>query len=193
MQPADALPTVLLASPYRRTMQTAEILLAQLEPAQQPSPIVLDERLREKELGSLNRLTRTGILSKFPAEAELREKMGKFYYRPPGGESWCDVLLRLRSVLDSVRLQYAGERVLIVTHQVLVLCLRYLLEDLTEQQILHIDRKHDVANCSLTTYGCELDEQGRGKLMLRTYNAVRPLEEAGEPVTDEPDPPEVPR
>ncbi|WP_398471741.1 hypothetical protein [Tardiphaga sp.] len=37
-------------------------------------------------------------------------------------------MLRLRSVLDSVSLHYAGERVLIVAHQVVVLCLRYLLE-----------------------------------------------------------------
>ena len=155
--------------------------------------MVLDERLREKELGSLNRLTRHGILSKFPAEATLREHMGKFYYRPPGGESWCDVLLRLRSTLDSIRLQYAGERVLIVTHQVLVLCFRYLLEGMSESEVLQIDRAGDVANCSLTTYGCDVDAEGRGKLSLRHYNVVTPIEQAGEPVTHQPDPATAPR
>jgi broad specificity phosphatase PhoE len=55
---------------------------------------------------------------------------------PPAGESWCDVILRLRSVLDTISLHYRGKRVLIVGHQVVVLCLRYLLENMDEQTIL---------------------------------------------------------
>jgi probable phosphoglycerate mutase len=191
-QPAAYGPTVVLTSPYRRAMSTAELIAAELEAARRPT-LVFDERLREKELGSLNRLTRAGILSKFPAEAVLRDQIGKFYYRPPGGESWCDVLLRLRSLVDSVRLQYAGERVLVVSHQVLILCFRYLLENLTEQQILEIDRTGDVANCSLTTYACNVDEQGRGTLSLQGYNDVTALAELGEVVTDAPDRAVVPR
>ena len=78
--------------------------------------------------------------------------LGKFYHRPPGGESWCDVILRLRSLLDTVSLHYAGCRLLVVTHQVVILCLRYLLEGLTEEQLLAIDRDGAVANCAVTEY-----------------------------------------
>jgi broad specificity phosphatase PhoE len=191
-QPDAQTPTVVLASPYVRARQTAQGLLARLPEAERPS-VVFDERLREKELGSLNRLTRTGILAKFPAEAERRELLGKFYYRPPGGESWCDVILRLRSVLDGMRLQYAGERVLLVTHQVVVLCFRYLLEQMSEEDVLRVDRESDVANCSLTTYHATLDAAGRGQLALDSYNVVTPLEDAGQPVTETPDPATVPR
>jgi probable phosphoglycerate mutase len=191
-QPEAHVPTIVLASPYVRARQTAQRFLERLPESMRPS-VVFDERLREKELGSLNRLTRTGILAKFPAEAELRQHMGKFYYRPPGGESWCDVILRLRSMLDSIRLQYAGERVLVVSHQVVVLCFRYLLEELSEEEVLRIDRENDVANCSLTTFRATLDDAGRGQLALESYNVVTPLEEAGEPVTEEPDPATVPR
>ena len=81
--------------------------------------------------------------------------MGKFYHRPPGGESWCDVILRLRSALDTISLHHSGCRVLIVGHQVVVLCLRYLLENMTEQKILEIDAEGDVANCSVTEYGLD--------------------------------------
>ena len=35
----------------------------------------------------------------YPDEAKRRDLLGKFYYRPPGGESWADVALRIRSVL----------------------------------------------------------------------------------------------
>src|SRR5437868_1052389 len=82
-------------------------------------------------------------------QAEARARSGKFYYRPPGGESWCDVILRLRSVLDTLSLHHAepGSRVLVVAHQVIVLCLRYLIEGMSEEEILAIDRAGDVANC----------------------------------------------
>jgi len=154
---------------------------------------VVDERLREKEFGCLDRLTRAGILARFPQEAERRADVGKFYYRPPGGESWCDVILRLRNLLDTVQLQHRGERVLIVAHQVTVLCMRYLLEHMSEAQILAIDREKDVANCSITSYEYALDPCGRGVLALRAYNYVTPVEQAGEPVTQEPDAPVNPR
>ena len=91
-----------------------------------------DERLREKEFGMLDRLTKLGIRQKYPELAEQRAHVGKFYFRPPGGESWCDVILRLRSVLDTITREYRRERVLIVAHQVTVNCFRYLLERMTE-------------------------------------------------------------
>ena len=65
---------------------------------------VVDERLREKEFGILDRLTRSGIEELHPDQAEFRQLLGKFYHRPPGGESWCDVILRLRSALDTISL-----------------------------------------------------------------------------------------
>jgi broad specificity phosphatase PhoE len=99
------------------------------------------------------------------------------------------VILRLRSLLDHVQLRYSDERVLVVAHQVVVLCFRYLLEELDEQAILAIDREKDVANCSLTRFEADRDQDGRVKLLLRDYNFVAPLEAAGEAVTREPDPP----
>ena len=41
---------------------------------------------------------------------------------------------------------------LIVAHQVIVNCMRYLLERLDEAQILTIDRRADVPNCGVTSY-----------------------------------------
>ena len=64
----------------------------------------------------------------------------------------CDVILRLRSVIDTLTREYCRERVLLVCHTVVVLCFRYLLERLSEEQILAIDRAEDVANCSITSY-----------------------------------------
>jgi broad specificity phosphatase PhoE len=177
-----------------RAVRTAALVVEEARLAERSSVAqVVDERLREKEFGSLNRLTKAGILAKFPAEAALRGQIGKFYYRPPGGESWCDVILRLRSVVDHIKLQYRGERVLIVAHQVIVLCFRYLLEEMDEQRILAIDSEKDVANCGVTAYELDGDAQGRRQMALRVYNFVAPLEEAGEIVTKRPDSVVAPR
>ena len=184
-------PTVVLSSPYLRARRTAEFVIEAGGTAHGPefssADLIVDERLREREFGVLDRLTRFGIEQKFPDQAEIRRLLGKFYYRPPGGESWCDVILRLRSALDTVSLHYPGERVLVVCHQVVVLCVRYLLECMTEEEILAIDREHRVANCSVTSYAFDPARGRRGKLELDLFNFVAPLEAAGAEVTAEPD------
>ena len=183
-RPIAERPTVVLSSPYVRATQTSTRVVAAGALEEHPQFVTtVDERLREKEFGSFNRLTRAGIRVRFPAEAELYSAIGKFYYRPPGGESWCDVILRLRSVMDHIQLQYAGERVLVVAHQVIVLCFRYLLERLDEAQLLAIDRAGDVANCSVTEYGLADSAGGRSELRLARYNFVAPLVLEGAPIT----------
>jgi len=187
--PAGERPEVVLTSPYLRARKTADILRecgGVSAEAHRPQP---DERLREKEFGILDRLTSAGIRERHPEQAEFRRLLGKFYHRPPGGESWCDVILRLRSALDTLSLHYAERRVMIVSHQVVVLCLRYLLENMTEEEILAIDRAGDLANCSVTEYRLDRGCGPNGELKLVRYNFTAPLERAGAPVTSEPDAP----
>ena len=190
--PAAELPTVVLCSPYVRAVETAGLLLAGAGIEAQLSP-QRDERLREKEFGALDRLTKVGIRQKFPELAEQRAHVGQFYFRPPGGESWCDVILRLRSLLDTITREHRRERMLIVGHQVTVNCFRYLLERMTEEQILAIDRRADVPNCSVTSYAFDPSAGRQGKLVLRLVNFVAPLTEAGAAVTTEPDVPAAPK
>jgi broad specificity phosphatase PhoE len=191
-QPETQRPTVIFSSPYVRSMRTASLIMEEARLAR-PVVQIVDERLREKEFGILDGLTKAGITARYPSEAARRQDTGKFYYRPPGGESWIDVILRLRSVIDTIQLQYRRERVLIVAHQVVVLCFRYLLEKMNEEQILRIDAEKDVANCSLTSYEFVRDAEGRGQMALSRYNFVAPLTDASEPVTREPDAPVAPR
>jgi probable phosphoglycerate mutase len=181
-------PDVVMTSPYLRAQLTAEWIRKQGGVSlSQNEAFVVDERLREKEFGILDRLTRAGITELHPDQAAFRSLLGKFYHRPPGGESWCDVILRLRSALDTISLHYSSRRVLILTHQVVVLCMRYLLENLTEKAILSIDREGDVANCSITEYRFNPTAGPDGGLVLERYNFVSPLEQAGATVTAKPD------
>jgi len=185
--PESERPEVVLTSPYIRARETAKLICEEGGLTPGAPGFVIDERLREKEFGILDRLTTVGIRDFHPDQAEFRRILGKFYHRPPGGESWCDVILRLRSALDTLSLHHAGRRVLVVSHQVVVLCLRYLLEELTEEGILEIDRAGDVANCGVTEYRFDPNCGPNGALKLHRYNFTAPLERAGAPVTSEPD------
>ncbi|MGI8332366.1 histidine phosphatase family protein [Actinomadura scrupuli] len=143
--PPEERPTMVLSSPYVRALETARISLSGIGSPQ----VTPDERLRDRELGSLYGLTPNGVIARFPEEAALQRRIGKFYYRPPGGESWADVALRLRVLLGDLGRDHPGERVLVFAHDVIIVLTRYILENLTEADIMEIE-KTPVANCSVT-------------------------------------------
>lgn len=179
-------PDIMLVSPYLRAQQTAGLFRAAGGcPAQ--AALCVDERLREKEFGILDGLTTAGVRAILPDQAEFRRVLGKFYHRPPGGESWVDVVFRLRSLMDTVALHHAGKRVMIVAHQVVVLCLRYVIERLSEEELLAIDRAGDVANCSVTEYAFDPDGAGDGVLRLVRYNAIEAVAASPATITAAPD------
>jgi 2,3-bisphosphoglycerate-dependent phosphoglycerate mutase len=185
--PEGERPEVILCSPYVRARQTAELICQAGALAGGPAKSIVDERLREREFGIFDRLTTLGIRDRFPEEAAHRTRLGKFYHRPPGGESWADVILRLRSAMNTINLHYCNKRVLIVCHQVVVLCFRYILEELDEAAILKIDKQGDVLNCGIAAYDFEPDANGLCIPELSLWNHGAPLEEEGAPQTSAPD------
>lgn len=174
---ATARPDVVVGSPYVRAASTMAAALADWPDA---PAAVLDERLRERDLGLFDGLTGAGIRELHPEEATRREAMGKFYYRPPGGESWVDVVLRVRSLLRDLRAEHADRRVWVFTHQAVIMAFRYVLESLTEEDVLEADRGTPLANCSLTVY-----RRGADGLDLQVYGAVDHLEESPAETTHE--------
>lgn len=178
-RPLPERPDALVVSPYCRAIETGS-LIRDCGGVARDVPLCIDERLREKEFGILDGFTRLGIANHYPEQATFRHLLGKFYHRPPGGESWCDVILRLRSMLDTISLHYAERNLMIVAHQVVVLCMRYILENLDERQILEIDRLGDVANCSVTEYRFD---HAKNALVLSRYNFTVPMEQEAVPVT----------
>ncbi len=193
-RPAAERPTVVIASPYRRARDTAAHVVAAggsaagpLAPDERATDrIVLDERFREKELGLYYRITYRGVQRRFPEQWALRQELGLFYYRPPNGESGADVAFRVRAGLDALAREYAGERVMVVCHQVTILCARYVLEGMTEDELHRAWRAYDLANCSVTRY--HPDAARGGRLALDEVGFTVPLRDEGEAVTLEPPP-----
>ena len=178
--PADQRFDAVWCSPYRRAEQTAELVLAE---AGLDLDIRMDERLRDRELGVLDRLTGAGVRARFPEEAARRRWLGKFYHRPPGGESWADLALRLRSLLVDVDREEDGRRVLLVCHDAVVMTIRYVGERLGEQDVLEIARDNPVRNVSVTRLS---RPRGTGIWKLEGYNDVSHLEQQDAPVTRHP-------
>jgi 2,3-bisphosphoglycerate-dependent phosphoglycerate mutase len=157
-----------VVSTYLRAQQTADHVLSTA--GLEHLPREADERLRDREQGLLDRLTWYGVRSRYPEEAERRAYLGKFWYRPPGGESWADVALRMRHVLRDIRAEHAGEQVLVVSHDVPILIARYVLESLTPQEVVELSGQ--VVNCGMTVY-TRYDD----RLRLAVFNDATPLEE----------------
>jgi probable phosphoglycerate mutase len=179
--PADRRPQLIVVSPYLRARQTAALTVQNLADEGVDIPAVTDERLRDRELGVIDLLTTRGVRARLPLEAVRRERLGKFYYRPPGGEAWTDVLLRLRSLLRDVRDAHDGGRVLLVGHDAIVMLLRYLVEGLTEAEVMAISRSTAIANCSITSWS-----RSGGGLEPELFNFVDHLRREGaEPTRQE--------
>lgn len=171
-------PDLIVSSPYRRAAETASTAVESWGCGHE---LVLDERLRERDLGVFDGLTSAGIRAEYASEAERRARVGKFYYQPPSGESWCDVTLRVRSLLADLRDGYEGKRVWLFTHQAVIMGFRYVLEDLTEQELLEIDSTRDLPNCSVTSY-----RRREGGLELVRFADTSAVEESAAPTTAEP-------
>ena len=158
-------------SPYLRTIETTRLMVSQFS---YTPDIISEERIREKEFGILDGLTKGGIERKYPEEAKRKQLVGKYYYRPPGGESYPDVALRMHSFLGTLTRDFARRSVLVVCHAVVVLIFRRLLERLGERELLAIDGDPDqeVGNCSITWYPFNPAAGANGKMELKEFNAI---------------------
>jgi len=140
-------PTAVWSSPYRRAIETATTAMSV---AGREDVISVDERLRDRELGILDTLTPLGVQNRYPDEARRREWVGRYFYRPPGGESWADVSLRIRSVLRDLDAANESGRVLVVAHDAVVMLFLHVCLGWNEQQVLDFALRNTVLNASLT-------------------------------------------
>jgi len=158
----------IITSPYTRTKQTTQQIVRGL--GYMPH-VVVDERLREIDFGVMDGIDRKRFRELYPHESDRRERDGKYWYRPPGGENRPDVRDRIRLFFDTLNRDYVGTHTLIVCHSVIVLAFRSLLERWGEVEYMQVDREDDVKNCGLTVY----KRQDGRRLKLQEYNFVAPV------------------
>jgi broad specificity phosphatase PhoE len=168
------------SSPYLRARETARIATAATEAtaATDPGSILIDERLRDRELGIIDALTSVGVDARLPGEAARRRWLGKFYYRPPGGESWADVALRVRSFLRDAE-THDGPTV-VFTHDAVVSLFAYVLLRFDEAELTRFLAERVVANASITSFRAD----AAGGWSLESFADATHVVSAGVPATE---------
>ncbi|WP_019634213.1 histidine phosphatase family protein [Actinomadura atramentaria] len=172
--PAGERPDIAFVSPYLRARDTLRIAL---DEAGWPLDVRVDERLRDRDQGAFEGLTPLGVRRRYPEEAARLRRLGKFYYRAPGGECWADLILRLRSFYRDLSLDLPDARVLVVAHDAIIVTSRYVVEGLTEADVLDIERT-PVENASISRW-----HRADGRLRPVCYNDCAHLDGLGQPVT----------
>jgi broad specificity phosphatase PhoE len=169
-------PDAVWSSPYLRTRQTIELAL----PDAASGRIRFDERLRDRELGVLDLLTRRGVERHLPDEAARKRRLGKLYYRPPGGESWADVAQRLRAFLRDADAdaEADGGTALLAVHEAIVWLAVFVCTGLDEAALFDLVAGNVIANASIT----RLVREGGG-WRLEALGETGHLERQDAPVT----------
>ncbi|MFC4128329.1 histidine phosphatase family protein [Nocardia rhizosphaerae] len=160
-------PTLVVCSPYLRARVTWAVMAeaaATRNRHLRPIRTLVDERLRDREMGVFELHPYRAIRRRSPAEATRRQQVGNWVYRPPGGESLADVALRVRGFLDELDVVAAGEQVLVVSHDAVVLTMRYVLDGLGAPVP---DSVEPVPNASVSQWRRE-----GPRLALRVWGAV---------------------
>jgi probable phosphoglycerate mutase len=146
---------VIVTSPLRRTVQTAQAVAAVTGAA-----VVTDDGFRETDFGAWEGLTFAEVRERWPAE--ISAWLADPEVAPPGGESFTDVSARVTAALDGVLAARAGQTVLIVSHvtPIKMLVTAALLAPPAALYRMHLD----VAALS------EIDWYADGPAVLRSFN-----------------------
>jgi broad specificity phosphatase PhoE len=162
-------PQVVITSPYLRARETWRIAAA--ASGLELPPSTTDDRLVDRLMGDLELMTAAAVAARFPAEAARRSAAGEYRYAPPGGESFADVEARLGSFVTDLNRDQAGKRVIVVAHDAVVLMTRAVIESLSWDEVVELERSAgSVRNASITRF-VERD----GRLALDHYNSVEHL------------------
>jgi len=141
---------VVIASPLRRAIETAEIVTGW--PRERMS---IDELATERDFGELEGLTQEEIGERFPFVAYLPIEHVRYSLNPPGGESFEALRQRARAFLERTLRAHRGRRVLVSSHQNFMQQLHGELRGIDPYAAL----RFDILNLELNAF--HLDADGR--------------------------------
>jgi len=163
-------PDVIFVSPYLRTEQTLRILQEEW-PSLRIKTVYREERIREKDHGLVLLYNDWRIYQVMhPEQGELQRRLGEYDYRYLNRENIPDVRLRNLSWLATLTSDFAGQRVMAVTHHLTILATRANLERLSPQQFLDLDAHERPMNCSVTRYTADSSFESSCGLTMYEYN-----------------------
>lgn len=155
---------VYYVSYYKRALETLRILYPEAK-------IYEDPRLAEGQRGIWQTMTKAEIALKYPEEVARKQREGHYHYRPPGGENWPDIELRIHSFLGTLSRDCEGLNVLIVVHGHWMVLFQRLVHRFSIDEALRRYSEAVVENASVTIYRGETIDN-RSRLVLEAENIV---------------------
>lgn len=104
------------SSPLSRAFDTACLLVAG-----RGQPVIVDEALREINLGPWEGVTRAEVEGNYPEEYEKFWRLS-VDYGVAGAESFVSVQARMVGAIENIFKQYAGKNILLVSHAMSIMC-----------------------------------------------------------------------
>lgn len=166
-------PDIVFVSPYMRTMQTWEHMKERWQELES-AKFYEEERIREREHGLLIPYNDWWLMTIFHPEQKVfydsLKEYAEYSYTYPQGENVPMVRDRIRSWISTLIREFAGMRVLAITHHVTILALRANLERLSAEEFIRLDKEEKPVNCGVTIYRGDPNQGEDGRLILTHYN-----------------------
>lgn len=149
---------------YERSRETMRIMYPDAR-------VYEDPRLAEAQRGIYHAMTRDEIALRFPEELRRKAREGLYHYRPPGGENWPDVELRIHSFLGTLSRDYEGQSMLMVVHGHWLLLFQRLIHHFSIEEAVKRYEAGVFLNASVTLY-CGITTNDHSRLVLFRENTV---------------------
>ena len=127
----------LIASPLKRTRQTAEIVCTII--ARDPSTILYEDRLMEISWGDWEGYTKPEIENRWPGVFD-RRRNNKWEFQPPNGESYAELSERIASWLANVS---EADNLIVITHGATGRAIRQLYGQISTSEAINLGEPQD--------------------------------------------------
>ena len=165
-------------SPWKRTAETAQIIVDQFTEAEREKMkkrllrniFIVEQNFGDLDIGVGN----PGAVEKaYEDFYKARERIGKFWTRPPNGECWWDVCMRTHTFLDIIfKPNRHKEKILVVLHGISMQTTRYHLERMNEVELVENYQEDKIKNCGTAHYEWNPTLGELGRYELKFWNRV---------------------
>lgn len=167
------LPDIIFVSPFVRTRQTLACM-ALGWPELKRVKTYSDERIREKSPGLAALYNDWRVFNVLhPEQKRYRDLFGEladYWCAYPNGENVHHARELIRSWITTLIREFAGKKVLAVSHHLTILATRAHLERLSPEEFIDLDENQKPINCGVTIYRGDPTQGEDGRLVLAQYN-----------------------
>lgn len=146
------IPDVIFVSPYIRTRETLEYMQMGW-PELRKIPTSIEDNLREQNFGDVLSYNDFSLFfAHYPSERKRWEKLGRYLYPFPGGESVPQVRMRTQCWYTQKQSEFVGKCMLVLSHFTTLLTIRANIQNWNSLAFLACHETIPKFNCAVSQY-----------------------------------------